>query len=156
MSDHPPGSQYYYSCADIRIVAAATSTTIVTSPGGSTTTTAAPPTGCDGLASYERATCLIADATSLPMCGSDSLDAHLGQRLAITLAAIQHLLDEAVAPATPDRRTRHDLATSRRRLAKLRRRIVAAGNAHRVSVSCAQTIVTRLDDLRAAIEPLAE
>jgi hypothetical protein len=154
MSDHPPGSQYYYSCADIRIVASATSTT---APSGATSTTTlpSPPAACDGLAAYDRATCLITDATARAMCGSDGLDAHLEHVLDVGLATVQRLLDGAVTFETSSKRARHRLATARRRLAMLRRRVAAGRDRGRVDATCAETIVARLDDVRAAVETLA-
>ena len=153
MSDHPPGSQYYYSCADIRIVAAGTTTT-TTLGVGSTTTTTSTPTDCAGLASYDRATCLIARATSEPLCGSETVDVRLQDVLETGLAKVRALLDEAVAPETSAKRTRHLLGMARRRLGAMRRKVASASDRNRIEVTCAQAIGTLLDDLKAALGSL--
>jgi hypothetical protein len=156
MSDHPPGSQYYYSCADIRIVAAATTTTTATTPDGSTsTTTTSSPPDCGEVVSYDRARCLIAEATAHSICGSETVGARLQHTLDAGFATVTRLLDRATAPGTSAKRATHRLEMALRRLAVMRRKAVVAGDRGRLELACAQTIVGRLDDLRAAIEPLA-
>jgi hypothetical protein len=151
MSDHPPGSQYYYSCADIRIVAAATTTTTTIDGSAPPTTSTTTPSGCDGLPPRERATCLLAQAASAPVCGAEPLDVRLESALDAGLAKVRRLLDEAVAPGTAAKRMRHLLGAAGRRLAKLRRKLDAATHRGRVTASCARSIASLLDDLEAAV-----
>jgi hypothetical protein len=154
MSDHPPGSQYYYSCADIQIVFGATTTTSTSAPDVSTTSTTAVPAVCAGLASYDRARCLVADATSHPICAGEPLDARLQRALDGGFEAVQRRLDQAVTPETSLKRTRRFLEAALHRIEKMRRKVVAAGDHGRIGTSCAQALVARLDAIRAAIETL--
>jgi hypothetical protein len=140
MSDHPPGSQYYYSCADIRIVGPGTvpTTTTTTAP----TTTTIPPSGCEALPSYDRATCLVAAAGSSATCTSDAMLA----RLQHGLEAVQRLIDDAAADPASRRSPRKAV----RRVTKMRRAVVA----RRIDDACEQTIAARLGELRATLQTL--
>jgi hypothetical protein len=88
------------------------------------------------------------------MCGGESIDARIEAFLAKGVAAVQRLLDEA-ARAIPARRAARRLATARRRLEKMRHRVVAAGGRNTIGPACADAIVARLEDVRAAIASLA-
>jgi hypothetical protein len=140
MSDHPPGSQYYYSCADIRIFAAGTVNTTTTTAAPTTTTI--PPSGCEALPSYDRATCLVAAAGSSATCTSNAMLA----RLQRGLEAVQRLIDDAPADPASRRFPRKAL----RRVTKLRRAVVARG----IDDACEQTIAARLAELRATLRTL--
>ena len=148
MSDHPPGSQYYYSCTDIQIVAGTTSTTVV---GGTTsTTTSTTPPGCDGLAGYAAATCLIAGARTQAPCGAP-VPSRFQTAFDAGLARIQVLLDKAVAPGTSAKRAQRWLGAAGRRLTKLQHRTVAATDRGRITGSCPQTLGALLAGLRTAL-----
>jgi hypothetical protein len=154
MSDHPPGSQYYYSCADIQIVAGVTTSTSTSVPGASTTTSTTP-TDCDGRISYDRATCLLAIAKAHPMCGGETLDPRLQRALDAGFAMVGRRLDQAVVPRTSTARAHRLVGAVLRRLDKLGRKVVAAGDHDRIGDPCSQTLLARLGDLRAAIATLA-
>jgi hypothetical protein len=156
MSDHAPGSQYYYSCADIQIVGEGASTTTTLATGSSTTSTTSTtiPATCDGRASYDRATCLIARATALPLCGGEPIGARLRAALLAGLAKVQALLDDAVTPTTSSARAKRRLAAARRRIGKLRHKVVVATDRGRLSPSCAASLGALLDDLGSAVDLL--
>ena len=136
----PAGSQYYYSCADIRIVGAGTVTTTTTTAAPTTTTI--PPSGCEALPSYDRATCLVAATGSSATCTSDAMLA----RLQRGLDAVQRLIDDAAADPASRRSPRKAL----RRVTKMRRAVVA----RRIDDACGQTIAARLGELRATLQTL--
>jgi hypothetical protein len=154
MSDHPPGSQYYYSCTDIQIVFGATTTTSTSDPDVSTTSTTAVPAPCAALVSYDRATCLVADATSHPICGGEPVEARLQRALDGGFATVQRRLNQAVTPETSPKRTHRFVGAALRRTEKMRRKVAAAGDHGRIGASCAQALVARLDAIRTAIESL--
>ena len=154
MSEKPPGQQYYYSCADIQIVAATTTTTV---PGATTTTSTTATTlpGCDALAGYERATCLITGTTTSPVCGTDPVDARFQTAFDSGLAKVQATLDKAVASTTPPKRARRLLKSADRRLAKLERKGVVAAQRGRIAGGCPQTVATLLEALGAAVAAIS-
>jgi hypothetical protein len=84
------------------------------------------------------------------------VDARLEHVLDAGLATVQRLLDGAVTPSTSAKRARRRATMAIRRLVKMRRKVVSAGEHGRVSASCEQTIATRLDDLRAATGTLLD
>jgi len=153
MSEKPPGQQYYYSCADIQIVAATTTTTVPGATTTSTTSTTLP--GCDALAGYERATCLIAGTTTAPVCGTEPVDVRFQTAFDAGLARVQALLDKAVATATPAKRARRLLKSADRRLVKLQHKSVVATQRGRIAGTCPQTIDTLLQELRAAVAAIS-
>jgi hypothetical protein len=140
MSDHTPGSQHYYSCADIRIVGAGTITTTTTTAPPTTTTI--PPSGCEALPSYDRATCLVGAVGSSATCTGDAMLA----RLQRGLETVQHLIDDAAADPT----SRHSPRKAVRRVTKLRRAVVT----RRLDDTCERTIAARLGELRTTLQTL--
>jgi hypothetical protein len=154
MSDHPPGSQYYYSCADIRIVATGATTTTTMGDGTTSTTSTTIPATCDGLVSYDRATCLITRATALPMC-DEPVRKRVHAVFVSGLAKVQAFLDAAVAPTASSARAKRKVAAAGRRLTKLRQKLSAAQTHGRLSAGCGTTTSATLDELGSAIDLLA-
>lgn len=154
MSDHAPGSQYYYSCTDIRIVAAPTTTTTTTIAGGTSTTTTIPPPDCSGLVAYDAASCQIQRALAQPVCGP-GMDARFSALLDAGLTTVLATLDRAVDAATPARRAHRLVLAAGRRLRRMQGRTVVAGKRRRIDGNCETVVSDMLAGVQAALAAIA-
>ena len=130
------------------VCSATTSTTTSTMLATSTTTPVADP--CAGLAGFELASCRIVRARETPACPTGDSDATTMEVVAMRLARLAGIVDQA-AGATRPRRMRRALGRAERTLDGIARLAKRAERRERIAPSCASAIANLVDALRAVL-----